>query len=268
MSRDINVCHGTRFRGVNENSITRVPGSVSCPELGTDIVCTSCFSVVQDLVQHRSRFCGDFNAHVKLHNGYLRQFQHGQAGPHVTQAYNSVSYDNLVRQLMPHIPPTLRIAPRPDPRMRALSIALARPHDRSYMHECHAADELMDMRAVARFVEAHGQVRTMIENHFPYNCPNWGDTYIHRAEYPPAAGAMPPPSIWMSLAPAGQGVAGVGDTGVSRTNQHHHVHVLGNAAVPPAVPPPPGQVNPLQFYQGVPAGQVGHVFNMPGTPRR
>ena len=315
MSRDINDCRGTRWRGVNEVTITNVRGAICCPELGTDIICTSCFCIVQDLVQHRSRYCSDFNAHVKLHNGYLRQFQQGMAGPHVIQEYiltgeiyrlvrntyglpafwicrqadgwgpydgivvpdgiqrpawspnpnNSVTYDDLVRQLMPRLPPTIRVPPRPDPRMTALSIAFSRPHDHSYTHECHAADELTDMRAVARFVAAHGQVRAFIE-HWPlYNCPDWGRTNIHRAEYPPAAGGLVTPAVWMSLAPPGQGVAGFGDTGIAGTNQNHHAHVFG-AALGGAHPP--GQVNPYQFYQGVPAGQVGGVFNMPGTPRR
>ena len=97
MSRDINDCKGARHRGVNEQEATSVPGRLLCVELGTRTICPSCFAPTKDLAVHQSRHCGEYNAHVKIHNGYHRQYSEGRAGNLISPYHLSGEMYRLVR---------------------------------------------------------------------------------------------------------------------------------------------------------------------------
>ena len=84
-SRRVN---GSRHRDDNDHFPYTNHTQVMMPELGTQMYCCSCGKGPHtDLRRHQTRDCEDYNAHLRLHNGYHRQFNSGQAPPGVIQAY-------------------------------------------------------------------------------------------------------------------------------------------------------------------------------------
>lgn len=179
------------------------------------------------------------------------------------------SYEALRQAVMAGLPLTISTPPRPDTRVQAV---LKANTNRMFSptHEIHKQDELRDMQAIQRFMDAHPYLVPIFCALNPLGITNWTTTAIYQSIYPPphpAANVMnpqPPPPIWCPIAPQGQGPAGRGGhpNGVSGAREQHRNDVFQNV----------NQGLPFHrvafsLYQNV-DNRYGDTFNIPGTPGR
>ena len=80
-------CAGSSFRDNIYRAAIPVNTRYCAPELGTWMVCVACQKSYQNLETHANKHCGDRNALQRIHCGYIRQFQSGQAPPGVTTPF-------------------------------------------------------------------------------------------------------------------------------------------------------------------------------------
>ena len=90
-----------------------------------------------------------------------------------------MSYFDLVTILRADLPCTFLEHPCVDSRTKALLQYTTDPENQNYNHLCHLHDEKQDMVAVSNWVDMHPIVRAAVENHWPYNAPNWTHTNSH-----------------------------------------------------------------------------------------
>ena len=81
-------CAGANYRQGRNQVPINVRERLYYPEIGSMFVCVACQKCFSDLQTHQRQKCSDYNALVKIHNGYIDQFHAGQAPPDVNQAYH------------------------------------------------------------------------------------------------------------------------------------------------------------------------------------
>ena len=165
------------------------------------------------------------------------------------------SYNDLLDQVLNVLPPSIQHAPRQCSCSRAL-LRSRNGTTSSYIHEQNSQDELMDMKAIGNFVEAHPHVNALF-NHLPWN--QTGLAMAVNANQP-----LHSKGIWINLTRAAGGVAGTGafPLGLAGTIITHYqgwrfanFFGLGNPA------------NFADLYHNRTAADVARgLFTMPGAP--
>lgn len=179
-----------------------------------------------------------------------------EAPPGALVSWRGLSYHELLGRVLHSLPPSMKHAPR----VCCCSRALLRSRNgttSSYIHERHTHDELMDMKAIGNFVEAHPVVLNLF-NGFP-----WHTTSLALAV--PAIQPLHGEGDWVNISRGGGGPAGTGGfpNGIAGSNIIHYqgFRLAQN-----------GIGNPAQFanlYQGRNGYDVARgQFTMPGTPHR
>jgi len=167
------------------------------------------------------------------------------------------SYVQLLSETFLSLPVSIAISPRPCTCTRAL-IRSRNGSTHSYNQEKNSLDELADQKAVGNFMQAHHPMITHYENTFMAAGAQWNTTQpsLARGSLEPLSGI----GEWVDLAPMGQGICGVGDSGIAANNVAHFQQyqasvVAGN---------PTAHMN---LYQGRTAADVRRGnFAMPGSP--
>ena len=316
-ANDPYYCAGPAFRRGRNITPIQVQQRVCYPELGTRFVCVACQKEFSNLETHQRKSCGDYNALVRIHNGYIDQFHTGTGPPALREPYhipgavyhlvkttynlmpvdilgytgawgpydpipwrgdplnrpqwslnvdpqgrNLTSYDELVKQVEGAYPVTFTRPLSMDHRMRGVVRALTNIHHHSILHEMHTEDEKLQMQHVQTFMDAHAQNITFdieMNPNVPVN--NWAHTFIHRSvHHATAAQVAANPSIWVALAPQGEGAAGQGEHGIEMSIVNHANRVANH---------PTNVRGANNLYEGIPIGQSRRgLFRLPGNPPR
>ena len=177
--------------------------------------------------------------------------------PGVVTAWQGLTHHQLLQVALASLPPSVAAVPKKCTCTRALARSLNGTTS-SCFHEKNALDELVCQKAVGDFMGAHPPLAGAHQNQFGGH---WHNTqpFLARNSMMPLNGV----GDWVDLAPANQGVCGVGDHGIAESAAMHYTATM-NAAAAGGIPN--GQAH---LYQGK---NIHHArrgqFTMPGTPRR